>query len=200
LTPVPAAWVKQERLKQTVAQQGRSMRAQAAIEIDDLERRLQQWTQRCPICYMDTIDAQISMHTIAHCAQDDADQVRSAIREMTRAMRDGRKYARFSCCYICGVPQVICQRYESNGNGGWRVIAERECQFCEIVIPVVVSASFIQPGGCMDSIWAWMHQDGVYYKNKEDVYTWMGQKVRWSGMECTRMMQVFYWISESIIQ
>jgi hypothetical protein len=32
---------------------------------------------------MDTMDVQISMYMIAHYAQDDTDQVRSAIREMT---------------------------------------------------------------------------------------------------------------------
>lgn len=199
LTPVPAAWVKQERLKQTVAQQGQSIRSQAAIEVDELERRLTQWTQRCPVCYIETVDAQISMHPIHQCPQADAGAVQDHIEQMTRAMRDGRKYAKFSCCFPCGVPQAICQRYESNGQGGWRVIPERQCQFANIIIPVVVSIMYCGPTECAEAVYEWMREDGVDSEHPDAVFTWFGQKIRWSGMECTRLIQVFYRLSEQIV-
>jgi superfamily II DNA helicase RecQ len=202
--PIPspdamAIWTAQEQQKQRMAQQVQSIRAQEAIDVDGLERTLSQWQQRCPICYIETMDPTISMHPIATCSQSDAPMIQRDIAQMTQAMRDQRKYARFSCCFTCGVPQSICQRYEVNTHGGWRLIPERQCQFPDVVIPTVISIMHLDPGGCADVVYRQMHDDGVDMAVADQVFTWFGQKIRWGRMEGTRLIQVFHQLSSFVI-
>ena len=99
-----AIWTAQEQQKQRVAQQVRLMQAEEALDVDQLEATLAQWQQRCPLCYIETVDAHTSMHPLEQCTHEDASTVQQYIQRMNQAMRDDRKYARFSCCFLCGVP------------------------------------------------------------------------------------------------
>jgi hypothetical protein len=90
----------------------------------------------------------------------------------------GRKYTPFSCCFPCGVPQGICQRFEASPHGGWRQVAGIKCQFPGVVIPTVVSIMHLDPGGCSEPVYQCMEADGVDRDQDEQVYTWFGQKVR----------------------
>ncbi|QGA22350.1 hypothetical protein EYB26_010066 [Talaromyces marneffei] len=196
---VTATWMAQEQQKQTMAQQVQRIRGEAAMAVDQLESTLLQWQHRCAVCYMETMDVAMSMHPITACSQPAAGIVQGHIEQMTRQMRERRKYARFSCCFTCGVPQAICQRYEARPDGGWRVIPERQCQFPDVVIPTVISIMHLNPGACAETIYAWMRDDQVDVEDADHVYAWFGQKIRWSGMEGTRLIEVFYRLSRFVI-
>jgi superfamily II DNA helicase RecQ len=196
---VVAVWMAQEQQKQAMARQVQRIRGQQAIAMDQLEPTLLQWQHRCALCYTETTDMAMSMHPIMACSQPAAAIIQGHIEQMTRQMRDQRKYARFSCCFTCGVPQGICQRYEVSPHGGWRLIPERQCQFPDIVIPTVISIMHLNPRGCAEVIYTWMKDDGVDVEEADDVYTWFGQKIRWSGMEGTRLIEVFYRLSQFVI-
>src|SRR5258708_31652625 len=118
---------------------------------------------------------------------------------MLRTMEDERKYAAFSCWFACGVPQGICQRFEASPHGGWRQMAGIKCQFPGVVIPTVVSIMHLDPGGCSEPVYQCMEADGVDRDQDEQVYTWFGQKVRWGGIEATRLVQVFYQLSQFVV-
>lgn len=174
-------WEEQEEQKQLVAQRVRWMQSQEAIEIMELEWTLEQWHQRCPICYVQTADDATAMHPITECPQSAAEIINPHVDQMVRTMKDERKYAPYSCCFPCGVPQAICQRFEPHPQGGWRQIAGIKCQFPGVVIPTVISIMHLDPGGCSEPVYQWMEADGVDRDQDDQVYAWFGQKVRWGG-------------------
>jgi RecQ family ATP-dependent DNA helicase len=188
-------WEEQEQQKRLVAQRVRWMQSQEAIEVMELERTLERWHQRCPICYIQIVDDAVAMHPITECPQPAAEIINGHVEKMFRTMTDGRKYAPFSCCFPCGVPQAICQQFEPSPHGGWRQMAGIKCQFPGVVIPTVVSIMHLDPGGCSEPVYQWMEADGVDRDRDDQVYTWFGQKVRWGGIEATRLVQVFYFTS-----
>ncbi|PCG88128.1 Hypothetical protein PENO1_112010 [Penicillium occitanis (nom. inval.)] len=192
-------WMAQEQQKQTIAQQVQQMRGQQATAMDQLEPTLLQWQHRYAVCYMETTDMAMSMHPIMTYSQPVTAIVQGHIKQITRQIRDQRKYARFSCCFTYGVPQAICQQYEASPHSRWRLIPERQCQFPDVVIPTVISIMHLNPGGCAEIIYAWMKADGVDVEDADHVYTWFGQKIRWSGMEGTRLVEVFYRLSQFVI-
>jgi superfamily II DNA helicase RecQ len=191
-------WEEQEQQKQLVAQRVRWMQSQEAIEIMELEQTLEQWHQQCPICYIQMVDKAVAMHPITQCRQAAAEIINPHVEQMFQTMKNERKYASFSCCFSCGVPQAICQRFETSPHGGWRVIDGNKCQFPGVVIPMVVSMMHLNSGGCSEAVYQWMKADGVDREQKNQVYTWFGQKVQWGGIEATRLVQIFYQLSQFI--
>lgn len=192
-------WEDQERQKSMVRQRVQWMRSQEAIEVIELERTLEQWHQRCPICYVQTVDDTTAMHAIGQCPQAAAEIIHGHVEKMVRRMKDERQYAPYSCCFPCGVPQAVCRRFEPNPHGGWRQIAGIKCQFPHVVIPTVISIMHLDPGGCSEPVYQWMEADGVDRDQDDQVYRWFGQKVQWGGIEATRLVQVFYQLSQFIV-
>jgi hypothetical protein len=93
----------------------------------ELERTLEKWHQRRPICSIQTVDDAAAMHPISECPQPAAEIINPHAEKMFRVMKDGRKYAPFLCCFPCGVPQGICQRFKASPHGGWRQVAGIKC-------------------------------------------------------------------------
>lgn len=85
-------WEDQEKQKTMVAQRVWWMRSQEAIDVMELERTLEQWHQRCPICYVQTMDDTAAMHAIAQCPQPAAEIINPHVEKMVRTMKDERKY------------------------------------------------------------------------------------------------------------
>ena len=52
-------------------------------------------------------------------------------------MKELIRYDKYCVCYDYGVPQAICQRFESNELGGFRWVRERSCQYGDLTIGVV---------------------------------------------------------------
>jgi hypothetical protein len=57
----------------------------------------------------------------------------------------------------------------------------------------------LDPYGCAEVVYEWMKEDGVDIEKAEQVYTWFGHKIRWSGMEGMRLIQIFYRLSQFVI-
>lgn len=97
------------------------------------------------------------------------------------------------------MPQAVCRRLEPNPHGAWRQIAGIKCQFPNVVIPTVISIMHLDPGGCSEPVYQWMEADGVDRDQDDQVYAWFGQKIRWGGIEATRLVQVFYQLSQFVV-
>jgi hypothetical protein len=60
------------------------------------------------------------------------------------------------------------------------------------VIPVVVAILVEGRQECRDTIYGWMAADRVDYEDDRDaVMRWLGQRIRWGGIEMTMLMKVF---------
>jgi len=79
------------------------------LEVEELERQLQDWRGQCTLCYVHGIKD--DTHSIQECPQDGADDVRAALQLMVDEMtdRDKKRFENYSCCFYCHIPQAICQ-------------------------------------------------------------------------------------------
>jgi len=166
-------------------------------DVYDLEGQFERWVGQCPLCVIKGGGIRAS-HSISECQQEEAGEVRKQWMEMAKGMRPGNgkagKFEPYSCCFTCYVPQAICQGWENQEEQGgkWRRNS-KQCQFKDIIIPVVVCMLL-----CEEVEWAredfekWAREGGIEVTREEDVFRWLGQKIIWGGIEVSRLVQVFY--------
>jgi len=116
----------QSQQRQHAASQAHT-RAQVRAEsqdVYDLERRLEWWVGRCPVCVVE--GEPDSRHPISECQQEKAEGIQQEWIGLATGMRPGEgkagKFVPFSCCFTCHAPQAICQRWvgHEGGQGRWR--------------------------------------------------------------------------------
>ena len=174
-------------------------------DIHDLEQQLEWWVGRCPLCVILGHDEQQTQHTLSVCSHPEADGARKAWFEMNKSMRPAGpgkagKFAPYSCCYGCFVPQAMCQKWQrqEGERGRWK-FTSKPCQFSDIIMPVVV-CMFREGSSEAGQLYSgWVAECGVDEKDEEDVLRWFGQKVIWGGVEGSKLCQVF-WEFSNIIQ
>jgi hypothetical protein len=161
----------------------------------ELERQLERWVGQCPLCVIKGVGQEVR-HSISECRQEGAGGTRADWIEMVKGMRPGNgkagKFVAYSCCFTCYAPQAICQGWEhkEGQSGKWKATG-KECQFKDIIMPVVVCML------CEDD-WAraeftnWATEGGINTKDPEEVMRWLGQKIIWGGIEVSRLVQLFY--------
>jgi superfamily II DNA helicase RecQ len=179
-------------------------RTRAAVRAEsqgvaDLERRLEQWVGRCPVCVI-VAGVADSRHSITACQQAAAEEMRQEWAGLARGMRPGPgragRFAAFSCCFTCHVPQAICAGWErqEGERGRWKA-SGRRCQFGDIVMPVVACTLGRRDGSgdqAIEAVEGWARADGVEPGDQEEVFRWLGQKMIWGEIEISRLVQVFY--------
>jgi len=162
-----------------------------AIEVSEFRQQLEQWVHRCPLCHLGGRENQ--QHKLADCQHPEIDRVLEGVAAMTTEIQSKKRFAPMSCCYTCGVPQVICDRWKQQEEQGWFVEdGAVPCQYPHVIVPVV--AVIFQAWGAdrTNFIHAWMEEEGVDTAILEERFKWFGQKVMWGGIEASRLCQVFY--------
>jgi hypothetical protein len=111
---------------------------QEGHEVWELEQQLEEWSGRCPLCFINGHD---SRHSIEDCVQNGSNEIRNGWQEMKRLMQKGRWFGAFSCCFNCHVPQAICQKWvQKKEQGRWERLNGVSCQFEGIIMPTVIIA------------------------------------------------------------
>ena len=74
-----------------------------------------------------------------------------------------------------------------------------DCQFKGIVMPAFISMLHVHEKQLMDIVYKRMViQDQEEWKDDIAVYKWLGKKVKWGGIEVSKLVQVFYKIAKSL--
>jgi RecQ family ATP-dependent DNA helicase len=168
------------------------MRAGMAQEVavTDIESMLAHWHDKCSVCYVRQ-EAEIN-HSLEQCRRTEQEDVWAETQRLVKTI----KYANYSACFDCGVPQAICAQFKPHPKLAGLFQRRREeghCQYANTVIPTV--AAIIAEGRpeWRETIFAWMEADRVDYENDRDAVTkWFGKKIRWGGIEMCMLMKVFY--------
>jgi hypothetical protein len=92
--------------------------------VEKLEEMLEAHTGGCTWCRVNAW-AGMEQHQLTDCTQDGSDDVRGGVRELHARLQ----WARYSCCFDCGVPQAICTSYTERLDAGWDKIPSARCQF-----------------------------------------------------------------------
>jgi superfamily II DNA helicase RecQ len=188
----------QSQQRQHEADQAKT-RAQVRGEsqaVAELERQFERWVGQCPLCVIQG-RGQGGKHSISECQQEEAGKVRDEWVDMVLGMRPGKgkpgKFAPYSCCFKCYAPQAICQGWDSmeGQRGKWKSTG-KECQFKDIIMPVVVYMLWVGDDWVMAEFKDWARVGGVDVTKKEEVFRLLGQKIMWGGIEVSRLVQLFY--------
>lgn len=67
----------------------------------------------------------------------------------------------------------VCAKWTQRGPG-WTPRVGWECQFADVVLPMVASIMIVHGELSRREIWAWMERDGVNLADATAVYGWLG--------------------------
>src|SRR5579871_5449988 len=93
-------------------------------------QELWKWKGVCVVCVAEGKDYK---HSISHCKEEKGVLADSERQKAQRTI----KFQPYSGCFKCGVPQDICNRFEGNENGGFRIIEGKSCQFFGVVFGIL---------------------------------------------------------------
>jgi superfamily II DNA helicase RecQ len=99
---------QQQRERQWLASRITKQRREEGQEIAEFEAALRKWANRCPLCKLQ--GKQQQQHRLEDCKQAESETVLRSVQTMTEEMQGKKRFAKFSCCFDCGVPQAICQK------------------------------------------------------------------------------------------
>ena len=192
-----AVFEKQQRDRQWLASQVTKRHREEGQEIAEFEEQLRKWANRCPICKLQKEIQQ--QHRLEDCKHPELENVLYGVRSMIEEIQGKKRFAKFSCCFDCGVPQAICQKWKQKDETGWfEKVKGVECQYKGILIAIVVVIWVMWDSPKTNIIWEWMEEDFVEQDNLEEVYGWFGRKVTWGRVEATKLCQVFHILTQMV--
>ena len=181
------------RLQQRQRMQAQNQ--QEGQEVWELEQQLEEWSGHCPLCFMNR--QMDSRHSIEDCIQNGSDDIWKGWQEMKTLMGKRRWFESYSCCFDCHVPQAICQKWvQKKEQGRWERLSNVECQFDNIIMPMVMTAMMEGKDWMIKMINGWVEENGV--EEQEELYKLYGQKVDWGGIEASRLIQMFYRLAKGM--
>jgi len=188
---------KQQRERQWLASQVTKQHRVEGQEITEFEEQLRRWANRCPVCKLQKKEKQY--HRLEDCNHAELESILRGVQSMTEEIQGKKRFARFSCCFDCGVPQVICQQWKQKDERGWfEKVAGAECQYKGLLIAVVVVIWQLWDSPRNDIVWRWIEDEGVDADDLEAVYRWFGQKIAWGRVEATKLYKVFHVLTRMV--
>jgi Helicase conserved C-terminal domain len=127
------AFAREMAERRMIAYEEMKVQSEGILGVQGLEERLDVWKEGCQRCR--AWDVGCEDHTVMDCTKGSAEEIRKGI-EMCRELI---QWERFSCCFLCGVPQAICEGFEANIDGGWRRRRGGFCQLEGVLVASVIS-------------------------------------------------------------
>lgn len=174
-------------------QAGREAEQQArgAMDVEQLAELIEDWSIGCQGCRAHGVQA--VHHTIWECDEEYAEEVRLGVE----AFRARRRWAPYSCCFECGMPQSICDSFEVDiTDGGYHKKQGRGCQYAGVLESMVFAIWVRHVQIFRDLVEEVMIDDGWVARTveqrevgpgMEEVSRWFCEKKRWGGIESNKM-------------
>jgi superfamily II DNA helicase RecQ len=164
---------------------------QEAEEVEVFKRLLESWVGRCAACWL--LGRQDTDHTMERCPRQDADiwaQVQYVRDQVKKEVFGKRRLEKYSGCFYCGVPQLLCGRWAANGGEGGRFILVRGgvCQYGEAIL-WMFSGLTVQGGEKTTRVIEGMMAE-VGDSGDKEWYVWLGRLVRWGGLQASQICRV----------
>jgi hypothetical protein len=165
--------------------------AHEAMQVEVLEGLMEQWKVGCQRCRAWGLGGE--GHGIWSCKREMADEIRQGVM----AFEARKKWAAYSCCWDCGLPQSVCESFAMDiTNGGHRKQQGVECQYGGVLVETVVSLWARHTQAFGDMLEDVMRGDGWVERTAEErevgpgmeaMYRWFCEKKRWGGSEGNKM-------------
>ncbi|KAJ6163916.1 hypothetical protein N7497_003895 [Penicillium chrysogenum] len=123
---------QQDIVRRRFGQQGREEGPKALQAMEFLEAEVQRWQDRCWVCTVDGVDN----NDLYQCSAPG----NLAARQWYIRWRSKISYARWACCFRCGMPRTIC-RVEFEGG---------QCIYKHVLLPTYAMMVYGEPQRHLD--------------------------------------------------
>jgi hypothetical protein len=153
-----------------------------------LEGEMARWNKLCFLCHE---AGRPSDHELYHCSKVES----QVAQEWLQCERQHRiQYQRYSGCFVCGLPQSICMRFQDNGRHGWEA-SGKECQFRGTLLAIMAGMLHGKHQARVQVAWKqWLGEHGVNQEEWEAVAKFLGQKVPAAQVEQNYLVAAFLWL------
>ena len=103
------------------------------------------------------------------------------------------KYAEYTACYGCGVPQEICPGWEEQTEGDSRYKkTDRECQYKGVIIEGLMGLRSEYGDVVEPDYQEHMRESRVKEGDFQVEAKWLGSAIEWHAYDCSRSAREFY--------
>ena len=169
-------------------------------EVERFQQEVLRWDDFCPWCWEDG-------HGAEECRGERRESDGGLKMEyMALVVREElfgkRRLERFSGCFQCGLPQVVCHSWRGREEDGGRFESSgRECGRDMILARLWASMWLRDEERCK----RWMRREGFRgigedegEEGEEQSWVWMGERVKWGDVETNNMCKVVFQVWRSI--
>ena len=173
---------------------------QEAEEVGMFEDMLAEWAGCCGACKIERSEE--VYHEPEACPRRETDmweRMREGTEMVWEEMITKKRFANYSACFGCGLPQEICEQWEAASDDGrlFRRVRGKKCQYKGVLFRIMVAQ---RARG--DEWWQYhigqMMGEKIEVSDKEQmsrIYGWLGELVEWGGkagggMQASRLCQV----------
>lgn len=182
---------RQMLARKSQADQVNWQEARDAIEVGQLGELMEEWKDGCQRCRAWGVRG--DGHDIWSCKGEMAEEVRQGMKDFTSR----KQWAKFSCCFGCGLPQSVCESFALDiASGGYYKQSGADCQYKGVLVEMVFSVWTRHVGLVGDMLQAAMEQDGWMAQTEGEIENgpgmgaigrWFCEKKRWGGIEGNKM-------------
>ncbi|KAK3933607.1 hypothetical protein QBC46DRAFT_275436, partial [Diplogelasinospora grovesii] len=125
-------------------------------------------------------------HEVDDCPEQEDevwDVIRGALEVMEQEMFVKRRFARFTGCFSCGMPQWLCQRWKVMDEDGGRFQRVRggSYQYKGLLLQVYVGLMVRFREEAIKVVKEMMKEEG-YARGWKQQYKWYGELITWSEL------------------
>jgi len=154
------------------------------------EEAVEEWRDRCVVCWENGSDRAHSMEQCPRSGSEDHKVADRWIQAIEEAMFTRRGFAPYSCCYDCGLPQAICEQWEAvrGDERRFQKQSSKQCQHIG-VLSKVWAAGF---GFYSDETKGILQEmEATNVEDEKVIFGWLGRKRRWCDYETNNMCVAF---------
>jgi len=166
-------------------------RREEGLRVEDLRRFLMKWWKRCGVCEGSGLRG--DSHGIGECRREESRRTREYYREVKAKIR----YEAFGQCFMCGLPQEVCEKWEDNEAGRWKRVEGRECQYSGALF----EGDFRLLAGYREVSGRWIErirEKGVEVERQEGLISYLGRRVEGWEVEWNNLTAEFHWIAKRV--
>ncbi len=196
---VEADYQRMRQLIQQVEAERTSQVMQEAREVGEFEDLLAEWAGCCAVCKLE--DSVEVGHEMEDCPKKDTPtwvHMQQGTRAVLEEMMGRRRFALYSACFGCGLPQAICVGWEAASEDG-RLFRRtgQKCQDSDVLFRIFVAQRVRARTWWAVAIGQMTKTEVSEVEDAEQMdklYGWLGQLVEWGGragaMQASRLCQV----------
>lgn len=153
--------------------------------MEQLERRV----GSCVMCQLKGREVEHKFEACLRREDIELGAIQIGIKEMEKGMFTKKIFEDFSACFNCGLPQLVCSRWEAKDDDGgrFRRVRGRECRYRRMLARVYAGVYIMYIDEAKAKLDEMMMEDGFKWEDDEVLYKWLGGYIKWAGIKTNQL-------------